>query len=144
VRIIFFILLFAAYASLGAQEVTEKDDNRDGQTDQWVEFRADGGKKVRLDTDYDGAVDYIIYYTASGRKEREEFDFNADGEMDDFYFYLNGVLTGREIDTNYDGIVDMWVRISEGVYIAGWKRDSDYDGKIDIDRNYESDDIAQE
>jgi hypothetical protein len=74
----------------------------------------------------------------------EVLDYNHDGEMDDIYFYRKGVLVERAIDSNYDGLVDLWVYIEEGVYIAYFERDTDYDGRMDELKRYSESSVNEE
>jgi len=92
---------------------------------------------LEVDSNEDGQVDYLIKTNVeTGHKMMEVLDYNHDGEMDDFYFYRRGVLAERAIDSNYDGKVDLWVYIEEGVYIAYFERDNDFDGKMDELKRY--------
>jgi hypothetical protein len=58
--------------------------------------------------------------------------------MDDFYYYERGQLIRQEVDTNFDGRIDVWVYLHEGLYIKSYERDSDYDGEIDLVKEYGS------
>ena len=88
------------------------------------------------DRNGDGDVDHAVSFDDEGYKLYEVMDFDNDGIMDDFYFYQRGVLVRQEIDQNGDQRIDLWVYITEGVYIEGYERDSDYDGRIDVVRLY--------
>lgn len=88
------------------------------------------------DTDGDGAVDYALLVDEFGQKRFEVVDFNFDGLMDDFYFYRDGVMVREELDTNHDGRIDLWIFMHDGVYVAGYQRDTDYDGVIDIEKDF--------
>lgn len=94
------------------------------------------GEWITGDTNGDGVVDYALQVNDEGRKRYEVMDFNNDGRMDDFYFYRNGVLWREELDTNFDGAIDLWVFMHDGVRIAGYDRDTDFDGVIDQQRRY--------
>jgi hypothetical protein len=89
------------------------------------------------DRDEDGVVDYAVQVDDQGNKIREAMDFNYDGLMDDFYFYANDVLQRQEVDSNFDQQVDLWIYLWRGVYIQRWERDTDYDGRVDVVRNYD-------
>lgn len=89
------------------------------------------------DRDDDGRVDYAVQIDERGYKTREAMDFNFDGLMDDFYFYDNDVLQRQEIDSNYDRIVDIWIFMWRGVYVRRWERDTDFDGTVDLIRDYD-------
>lgn len=88
------------------------------------------------DLDNDGIIDYVFTFDDKGNKLFEVNDFNKDGKMDDFYFYLNGVFVRQEIDRNADQRIDLWVYIDEGIYVAGYEMDKDYDGLIDVIKIY--------
>jgi hypothetical protein len=47
-------------------------------------------------------------------------------------------LIRQEVDTNFDGRIDVWVYLHEGLYIESYRRDSDYDGEIDLVKEYGS------
>lgn len=91
------------------------------------------------DENSDGVVDYAIYFDEDGYKVFEVIDFDRNGSMDDFYFYSRGVLVRQELDQNDDQLIDLWVYITEGVYVQGYERDSNYDGKIDVVKLYGQD-----
>ncbi len=91
---------------------------------------------IETDRNSDGEIDYLLIVDDKNLKITEKLDFNYDGAMDDFYYYSNGVIKRREIDSNYDGNVDIWVYIVEGVYIEKYERDSDFDGIVDIVKNF--------
>jgi hypothetical protein len=113
------------------------DTNNDGKPDQWEE--RDGGRliSIKADRDFNGTIDYIVSFNDNGEKKLEEIDFNYDGNMDDYYFYSNGVLKRREIDSNYDQKVDIWVYLTKGIYVTKFERDTDFDGEIDLIRDYD-------
>jgi hypothetical protein len=116
--------------------ITESDENDDGEPDQWIEELGNDQFRISKDRNFDGTADYALLYHGDGYKEYEELDFNYDGEMDDFYFYAGGILDYRTVDTNYDGKIDLWVYLSEGVYVAKIERDTDYDGEPDYIKEY--------
>lgn len=88
------------------------------------------------DENADGMVDYAIYFDEDGFKVFEVIDFDGNGKMDDFYFYSRGVLVRQELDQNDDQLIDLWVYLTEGVYVQGYERDSNYDGRIDVVKLY--------
>ena len=88
------------------------------------------------DRDSDGTVDYAVRVDERGYKLGEAMDFNLDGRMDDFYFYSNNVLQRQEIDSNFDQAIDIWIYLWRGVYVQKWERDTDYDGAVDMIRDY--------
>ena len=130
------LLLLIPVLFLTAASNDADDTNGDGRPDQWISVDEEGITIVENDRNYDGSIDYTLELDESGQKKREEMDFNYDGSMDDFSYYKNGVLVRREIDSNYDTAIDIWVYIHEGVYIKKYKRDIDFDGKVDVMRNF--------
>lgn len=89
------------------------------------------------DRDSDGIVDYAVRVDEQGNKLQEAIDYNRDGRMDDFYFYANDVLQRQEVDSNFDEAIDIWVFLWRGVYVQRWERDTDYDGEVDVVRDYD-------
>lgn len=88
------------------------------------------------DRNSDGTADYAVQVDERGYKLREAMDFNLDGRMDDFYFYSNNVLQRQEVDSNFDQAIDIWIYMWRGVYVQKWERDTDYDGAVDMTRDY--------
>lgn len=124
----FGTLLFASPETTGGN--LSKATGKLGYADT---IRSDySGKNSQIVTS-DG---FVYEHNAKGEMIYEAVDFNKDGLLDDHYFYANDVLIRREIDTNYDGVIDIWVYISEGVYVAGYDRDRDYDGEVDISKRF--------
>ena len=112
------------------------DEDGDGKPEHW-EMPTEGDRmKTFADTDGDGLIDYIQEYDAKGYRIYEALDFNGDGDIDDHYYYLKDVLQYREIDSNYDGNIDIWVYLREGVYVDRYKRDTDFDGKVDLEKSF--------
>jgi hypothetical protein len=101
--------------------------NLDSYADGWL----------TSDRDEDGRIDYAVKIDERGYKLREAMDFNFDGHMDDFYFYANDVLQRQELDSNFDCRVDIWIYLWRGVYVRKWERDTNYDGIVDITRDYD-------
>jgi len=133
-----FILCFSF--SLFSLELPEGarswDDDGNGVPDRWEAMNEKGGLSIYMDTSGDGEVDYLLEQDDEGYKSYEAVDFNHDGEMDDYYFYTREVLVRREIDSNFDGRVDIWVKLSEGVYVEGYERDTDFDGIVDMTKKF--------
>jgi hypothetical protein len=102
-----------------------------------------GEKWMKGDKNADGTTDYVVYFNEDGLKAREAVDYNKDGLMDDFYYYENEVLVREEVDTNYDQAIDLWVYLHRGVYIERYERDTDYDGKPDVVKNFRDKDGKQ-
>ncbi len=88
------------------------------------------------DSDGDGVVDRAVFVDDEMLPLRQALDFNRDGLMDDFYFYRNGVLVRQQVDSNFDGAVDLWVYIEDGIYIARYDQDTDFDGVVDYSRTF--------
>lgn len=137
-RLFCMLCLSLAFISPCTANVSERTDdkNSDGEVDTWIEIEGGDILCLRMDTNYDGRVDYLLRTDMEGEKIYEEADTNHDGGMDDFHFYTGGVLVRRELDSNQDGAVDIWVYLYEGVYIQKYARDTDYDGIIDKEKDY--------
>ena len=136
-KIIFFVLTFFL---LGMPMFSAKeykfDKNQDGKTDQWYEYEDGKILLERLDTDFDGIIDYRAEFDKFNRKILEEFDVNFDGKMDDIYHFENGKLSMHEIDTNFDGKMDLWIYLLDGSRIVKYEQDTDFDGTIDKVKQY--------
>jgi hypothetical protein len=128
--------LLVTATSLGALSERAEDGNRDGTVDTWIQ--EENGRIVSLsrDRNFDGSIDSRKVYHPSGAPQLEELDFNFDGIMDDFYYYEEGVLIRQEIDTNFDGSVDVWVELVDGLYVASYEQDTDFDGTPDRRREF--------
>jgi hypothetical protein len=111
----------------------------DAERDRLERFSVDSYQAGWLtsDRDSDGRPDYALMIDDRGYRIREAMDFNFDGLMDDFYFYDNDVLQRQEIDSNFDMLIDIWVYLWRGVYVQRWERDTDYDGSVDMIRDYD-------
>ena len=66
-------------------------------------------KKAELDTNADGNIDRIEYYTRGGVILRIENDTDKDGLFDEKLYYENGKLIKATKDTNKDGKEDTWL-----------------------------------
>ena len=128
-----FLLFFTLFPA----SPQEYDENQDGKIDKWIRTDSTGGRIIEIDRDYNGIADYAVVYDRDANLIEERLDFNNDGEMDDFYYYSNSVLQRREIDSNYDGKIDIWVYLEEGIYIQKFERDLDFDGTIDLVKDYD-------
>jgi hypothetical protein len=95
------------------------------------------------DRNGDGLLDHAVQYDKNGNRSAEAYDINFDGKMDDFYSFENGAIVLEQVDSNFDGLVDIWVHIYQGVYVSGYERDSDYDGKLDKVKTYGRDQIVK-
>ena len=121
---VFFISAQPSQDSLGTTRDFTEDLSFDPafyRGDEWITDDRSG----------DGLIDYALKLDDDMEKALEAADYDKDGAMDDFYFYRNGVLYRQEIDQNNDGRIDLWIYLSEGVYVTGYERDSDFDGVID-------------
>ncbi len=139
-KYIFIALLFLSSSLLFSLSDYQTDENKDGNTDKWVEVVDEYISCIKIDTNYDGNIDCLIKYNENYNKTYEELDFNHDGAMDDYYYYDNGVLKYRELDSNYDGKIDIWIYLTEGVYIEKYEWDRDFDGKIDLVKEFKMQD----
>ncbi len=90
------------------------------------------------DRNGDGVFDFAVLLDEDGNRYKEALDYNYDGYMDDFYFYSRDVLVRQAIDSNYDRNLDLWIYIHRGVYIERYERDTNFDGEIDLVRDYGS------
>jgi hypothetical protein len=99
-------------------------------------FSKTGTRWLEIDSNNDGVIDHNMLLVRTGDKIYEEIDMNHDGIMDDLCYYKNGVIIREETDTNYDGKIDLWVFIREGIYVERYAQDKDFDGIIDITKEY--------
>ncbi len=93
----------------------------------------------RIDTSGDGRTDYILIESSDGKKLYEIMDYDRNGVMDDFCIYDKGVLIRRIIDSNSDGMLDLWIYIKDGSYIEEYQRDTNFDGSIDLIKQFGED-----
>jgi hypothetical protein len=91
---------------------------------------------LEIDSNGDGQIDHIMLLNKRGDKIYEELDYNHDSEMDDFCYYQNGALVREETDSNYDGMIDIWLFLYRGIYVERYMRDMDFDGAIDVTKEY--------
>ncbi len=132
------VLVLLALSNLGAAQYTF-DGNNDGEPDQWFLAEGEIVLEMKMDRDYDGAVDYLARFNDKKEIVYEEYDFNHDGGMDDFYYYDDeGLLVRQEIDSNFDEKVDIWIFLYQGMYIKRYERDVDHDGRVDLVKDYGS------
>ncbi len=134
-----FILGLLLFFPLICGAVTSYDTNEDGIADKWIEDSPDGHKRIEVDSDYNGIVDRVIRFDSEGKTDYEEYDFDLDGIIDTFYYYGELGLEHQEIDSNGDSKIDIWVYLFEGQYMQSYKRDVNFDGEIDIIKEYGSD-----
>ena len=133
-RVLLYLLLVIPLA-LGAQNAEDDDPTLD-PVKRFLPESYDTGW-LTSDRDEDGRIDYAIKIDDRGYRVREAMDFNFDGHMDDFYFYANDVLQRQELDSNFDRRVDIWIYMWRGVWVRKWERDTDYDGVVDLTRDYD-------
>lgn len=129
------ILLTAALAVVAAQTVERADESQEEFTPIFETEHYDL-PWITGDTNQDGDVDYALRLDEFGEKAYEAMDFNFDGLMDDFYIYRGGVLFAEQLDTNFDGRIDLWIHMHDGVRVRGYERDLDYDGTIDLVKEF--------
>lgn len=94
---------------------------------------------IKVDMNGDGKVDHVLLIDDVGDRIEEAMDFNKDGLMDVFYYYHKGALKFQHIDSNYDQKIDVWITLKEGIYIQKYIIDTDFDGKPDIEKDYDED-----
>ncbi len=92
---------------------------------------------IKVDMNGDGKVDHVLLIDDVGDRIEEAMDFNKDGLMDVFYYYHKGALKFQHIDSNYDQKIDVWITLKEGIYIQKYIIDTDFDGKPDIEKDYD-------
>lgn len=110
----------------------ESDLNRDGKIDVYSFFTDSGAlDREEMDSDFDGAVDWVDHYQA-GQRVSTEVDTDHNGKYDLFKYYSGGKITNEERDTNGDTRIDFWATFdtSGNVKNEGW--DVDGDGKMDV------------
>lgn len=120
---------------VGQERASDSEEEED-EVELIYDVTEYGEEWMTGDMNDDGAIDYAVLLDEDLMKQREVMDFNKDGYIDDFYFYENEVLIREELDTNYDQAVDLWIYMHEGVYVKMWRRDTDYDGKPDVTKDY--------
>lgn len=130
------ILLLVLAVSLAAEEAETRDLSIEVLLDEFNELE-DAEPAIELDSNQNGKVDYLIKTGEDGKKIMEVLDYDHNGTMDDFYMYDHGVLIQRAIDSNADGNIDIWVYLEEGVYIARYEEDTNFDGTMDKVKNYD-------
>lgn len=146
-RIMLLMSCLLLFAVTGMPVLSAEEDSRDLRIESLLdEFRdlEDALPALELDSNDDGKVDYLIKTNAENEKLMEILDFDHDGRMDDFYMYEAGVLRQRAIDSNSDAMIDIWVYLEEGVYISRYEEDTDFDGTMDIDKNYAAEEKPEE
>jgi len=127
------LLLLAALPLAAASPVTDVEILR--QEARGLLAKA-GTRWLEIDSNGDGKIDHLMLLLRNGDKLYEEMDMNHDGRMDDLAYYSRGVLIRQETDTNFDGKIDLWVFIKDGIYVERYMRDTDYDGTIDVTKEY--------
>ncbi|HKK66536.1 MAG TPA: hypothetical protein VJ967_11855 [Clostridia bacterium] len=140
VGILFLLIVLAV--SLAAEEEESRDLSIEILLDEFHEIE-DAEPAIELDSNENGKIDYLIKTGEDGKKIMEVLDFDHDGSMDDFYMYDHGVLNQRAIDSNADGKIDIWVYLEEGVYIARYEEDTNFDGTMDRVKNYDTEENGE-
>ena len=46
------------------------------------------------------------------------------------------IMERQELDSNGDGKIDIWVHLIEGMYMKSYEQDVNFDGEIDIVKEY--------
>ncbi len=144
VQALFMALVVFVAVSISAEAPPRVGDARICLPGNQTDIATYGSPWITDDRNNDGIVDHAVQYGKNGKMVvAEVFDYNFDGKMDDFYTYDNGVLILEELDTNYDGLVDIWVHVYKGVYVAAYERDSNFDGTLDIVKQYGKESIVK-
>ena len=66
-------------------------------------------RKVEVDSNYDGTIDRVEYYSVNGEISRVESDTDLNGIYDEWIYYKSGKVEKAEKDTNGDGKPDTWI-----------------------------------
>ena len=140
VGILFLLIVLAV--SLAAEEEESRDLSIEILLDEFHEIE-DAEPAIELDSNENGKIDYLIKTGEDGKKMMEVLDYDHNGTMDDFYMYDHGVLNQRAIDSNADGKIDIWVYLEEGVYIARYEEDTNFDGTMDRVKNYDTEENGE-
>lgn len=135
-RIVPVLILLTVVLALVTAQSVERSGGGEGEAPLELDVAAYETGWLTGDTNEDGILDYALMLDDANEKRYEAMDFNFDGSMDDFYYYQRGVLQREEIDTNFDGAIDLWIYMHEGVYVESYERDSDYDGEIDLVKEF--------
>lgn len=84
------------------------DTNLDGMIDV-IRFytRGEEVEREQVDVDFDGIVDYENLFEEGSLSQRRA-DFDSDGVLDEVRYYRSGALHRIESDTDDDGDTDVW------------------------------------
>lgn len=82
-------------------------------------------RKIALDTNRDGRVDYVEYWE-NGQLQKAEWDLNYDGTVDYRNEYLHGIVSRLELDADYDGRFEYREILDDNRYI--YEKDENGDG----------------
>lgn len=134
------------------------DNNSDGKADRVIQFSKGYARFIRIDSDYNGRIDFWMERYRSGKPlkrawdrdgdgkpERwklsnpagetiiESRDTNKDGRADRWFYLLKGKVQRARSDRNFDGKPDLWLSFRKGK-ISSRLFDNDFDGKVDKPR----------
>jgi hypothetical protein len=99
------------------KDVVTADVNGDGKPDLWKLYvHGEPSRLVckRMDLNFDGVPDLVVYYDAAGEVAMETYDLDFDGKVDKWSYQRGGRLVLEDIDTNGDGQVDLRRHYKEG------------------------------
>mgnify|MGYP001071398308 CR=1 FL=1 len=82
--------------------------------EKWI-YKAGRVSETRIDRNYDGEYDDIIYYDIEGLLKHSKSDADFDGFFETRTFYFHGKPLREETDFNQNGIVDLRSNYTYGV-----------------------------
>ena len=88
-----------------------------------------------MDTNFDGNLDAIRYYSEHAELLRVVNDSDFDGSLDSTDYYEDDIIVRREIDNNMDGIIDE-VRFFRDRSVQRIEQDTNNDGVKDYFRYF--------
>jgi hypothetical protein len=118
------------------------DVNDDGKMDVVRVGASERATCRSVDFNFDGIVDWFVYFDDTGKERRRESDFDRDGRIDEVTTFESGIVRRKERETNNDGKIDTWDTYADG-RLAKTERDSDGDGTIDEWWSYNRPDDAR-
>lgn len=120
----------------------EEDDDHDGVTDGWTDYKDGKVVRRRADANRDGLVDTWTYYR-DGEISRHEQDTDGDGFRDRVGYYEKGHLVREEQDSNADGLPDVTSYYDAQERVTRREEDTNLDGRIDVINHYENGRLAR-
>lgn len=96
-----------------------KDNDGDGRSDEWYEYKDGNCLQVSRDRDRDGKPDVWDYYENS-KCVRSEADENFDGKPDGWAEFKDGNIIKARADADFDGVPDIFLTYQNGI-VASWE-----------------------